>query len=138
MLKRARGNIHPKEPVSAGVNFDDRNATATSSATQNSPVSSNEHPVHPERGRRNTEHVRERNFAHDIKGKNENSTEVLVLDWESTAGPCLKQNSNKRNTTKVQEKEPQQQVEPEKLHIESVGGNVSRKGRITVAGQKNP
>ena len=72
---------HPKEPVSAaGANFIDKNTTSTN-ATQNSPVSSNEHTSTSEKLRgRNTEHVGERNFVHDIKGKQENGVDVLVLD----------------------------------------------------------
>jgi len=62
------GNSH-EEPIS-GANFDHTTAT---NAVENRPVSSNEHT--------STSETRGRN-----KGKQENNSEVLVLDWESTEG----------------------------------------------------
>jgi len=69
----------PKERVS-GANFDDKNTTAAN-ATQNRPVSSNEHTSTSKKCKK--QHVGGRNFAH-YQGKQKNSAEVLVLDWEST------------------------------------------------------
>ena len=71
---------HYHEERISGANFDGKNNTATN-ASQNRPISSNGHTSTSQK--RKKQHIGGRNFAHD-NGKQENSAEVLVLDWEST------------------------------------------------------